>query len=233
MPGTWRCPMGTLSMARGCLRDQTLFLVPIPIPIGSNGVRVPSGWPVTTLAARSGVMGPVPLWVALRHPTSTGSLPGSSAPLPPSSRALPSSVRCQGRPRRWGAGRERQRLNEIPRERRHECLLAAGHCRTGCGGAMCRTGSGRATLQVWVVRWYHRDESVAPGMQLAPRWCLCGVSLPSHQLLPWVLCSGVAAWGAGGGSTGAWPGGHGGAGTAAPSPAMPAACLLPGCLHGE
>lgn len=121
---------------------------PCPDPCRlSVGCVVPLGWPVAVPAARSSTMGLVSLRAALKDPASTVSLPLGSC-------VLPGPTQSQGRPRPWGTGREWRHLSEIPRERRHECLLAARHCctgRGGFGGAMCRMGRGRAALRVWVV----------------------------------------------------------------------------------
>lgn len=55
--------------------------------------------------------------------------------------------------------------------------------------------------------------SLAPQVQPVLQRCRAGCRV----LVPFPSCSGVAAWGAGGSSTRAWPARHGGASAAAPS----------------
>lgn len=85
VPGTQRCPVGTLSLARGHLRDGTLLpcpaaacVCPHPHPCRRRGMRGPPRQPVAVPTARRSAMGPVSLRAVLESPTLTGSLlPGS------------------------------------------------------------------------------------------------------------------------------------------------------------
>lgn len=115
-----------------------------------------------------------------------------------------------------GHGQGTVALAQDPRGAEAQAPARAGHrcaSRRGCGGAtmLCAGTLGTSSL--------------APQVQPVPQRCRAGCGCWCH--------SRAAAWGAGGGSTGAWPARHGGAGAAAPSSRDTfAGSRTPGCPAG-